>query len=304
MFGKRHIALNFYRQSEQRQTVPRNKQEAKIIVFASQKGGTGKTTTAQTLAACFTMFHGQRVLGVDLDPQGCFGAGLLRETPDTPKTADRLLIVPRADVSEYVIPVRPRLDLIPNHFRTNMREALESTPLSYDLLRRRLQPILPRYDYIIVDTPAGLSRSTQFGLDAADQVVLVLSCGKYALQGAANMLDWLSAHSQERRQLMPDVKVILNNFDERRCFDRDFKKELEYIFGADLMRSHIRPSVKIVEAAAQGITIMEKDEKNACVREFKQLSRELLGLPADATITPLPKQTATRPAPTALRLVS
>jgi len=152
-------------------------------------------------------------------------------------------------------------------------------PLSANVLRKQLSPVLARYDFILVDTPAGLCRSTQIGVDAADQVVIVISCGRYALQGTVSMIDWIGEICAKLCKRMPAVKVLLNNFNERRRFDREFKQEVEYIFGDDLYQTQIRPSIRIVEAAAQGLSVIEYTQLSPGVTDFKRLSREMLGLP-------------------------
>jgi len=249
--------------------------KARILTFVSQKGGTGKTTIAQNLAVCFAQNHAKRVLGVDLDPQGCFSEGLQLESIYTKKTSDSLLLVPQANAIEYVIPVRPNFDLIPNNFQKEIRDAVERMSLTPDLLRRRLSSLISKYDYIFLDTPAGLTRSTQFALDAADEIIIVLSCSKYALKGASAILDWIDSNDSVYKP-KPEIKVILNNYDERRRFDRQFKKDVEYIFGSDLYETHIHNSVKVVEAASNGVSIVEVSESHVCATDFRSLSREIL----------------------------
>src|SRR5262245_63277905 len=96
------------------------KEPAKVIAFVNQKGGAGKTTIAQNLAVSFGLYHDKRVLCVDLDPQGNLGQALLNSQIDTPKTADRLLVVPKANVDEYIVTVRHNIDLIHNRFQKEL----------------------------------------------------------------------------------------------------------------------------------------------------------------------------------------
>src|SRR5499427_11147169 len=77
------------------------KEPAKVIAFVNQKGGTGKTTIAQNLAVCFGLRHNKRLLCIDLDPQGNLGHGLVYDQINNPKTADRMLVVPKVDIDEY-----------------------------------------------------------------------------------------------------------------------------------------------------------------------------------------------------------
>ncbi len=251
---------------------------AQILAFVNQKGGVGKTTIAQNLAVCFGLRHNKRVLCIDLDPQGNLGHGLVYEQIDNPKTADRLLVVPRADVNEYIVNVRPNIDLIHNKFQKDLREAVDRLPLTPNLLRKQLGPALSRYDYVIIDTPAGLCRSTQVGVDAADQVILVVSCGMYGLKGMIAVVDWMAGIQKRLVKPMPSIKVALNNYDERRRFDREFIQEIERIFGDGLFRTRIRTSARVLEAAARGIAVIEYDDSCGAAQDFERLSREFLGL--------------------------
>jgi chromosome partitioning protein len=264
----------------QRETLvaPLQKEPAKVVAFVNQKGGTGKTTIAQNLAVCFGLRHNKRLLCVDLDPQGNLGHGLVYDQINNPKTADRMLVVPKVDIDEYIINVRTNIDLIHNKFQKDLREAVDRLPLTPNLLRKQLGSALRRYDYVIIDTPAGLCRSTQVGVDAADQVVLVVSCGMYGLKGMIGVVDWMAGIQKLLVRPMPSIKVVLNNYDERRRFDREFIQEIQRIFGADLFQTHIRTSTRIIEAAARGVAVIEYDNSCGAAQDFDWLSREFLGL--------------------------
>lgn len=257
---------------------PLKREPAQILAFVNQKGGTGKTTTAQNLAVCFGLRHDKRVLCIDLDPQGNLGQGLVYDQLNTPKTADRLLVVPKVNINEYIIPVRSNIDLIHNKFQKEVREAVDRLPLYPDLLRKQLGSTLTRYDYVIVDTPAGLCRSTQIGIDAANQVVLVVSCGMYGLKGMVAVIDWMAGIYGKLARPMPSIKVVLNNYDERRRFDREFRREILHIFGDDLFQTHIGTSARIIEASAQGMAVVERYPLCPAAEDFRCLSREILGL--------------------------
>jgi chromosome partitioning protein len=262
---------------------PPKKEPAQVLAFVNQKGGTGKTTTALNLAVCFGLHHDKRVLCVDLDPQGDLSQGLVYGQINSQKTADRLLVVPKLNIDEYIVPVRPNIDLIPNKYQKDLREAVDRLPLVHDLLRKQLGQAIKRYDYVIVDTPAGLCRSTQLGIDAADQVVIVVSCAMYGLKGIIAVIDWMASIYDQFTKRMPSIKVVLNNYDDRRRFDREFKREVLHIFGGDLLQTHIRTSPRIVEVAAQGVAVVEFDNPCSAAEDFKWLSLELLG-PVSAEI--------------------
>jgi chromosome partitioning protein len=269
------------RLQQKRSFAPIRKEPARILAFVNQKGGTGKTTVAQNLAVCFGLYHNQRVLCVDLDPQGNLGQGVLNNQIETPRTADRLLVVPKANVSEYIVTVRANIDLIPNRFQKELHDAVDRLPLNPDLLKRQLGPALYRYDYIIVDTPSGLCRSTQIGVEAAHQVIIVVSGGTYGLKDVIAVIDWMLGNCKRLIKPMPSIRVALNNYDEWRRFDQDLKFELQRIFGDELLQTHIRASERIIEAAAQGVSVVDGDHAYPVAEDFKWLCREILGLPLE-----------------------
>jgi chromosome partitioning protein len=256
--------------------------KAQVIAFVNQKGGTGKTTITQNLAVCLAQEHHQRVLCLDLDPQGNLGHSLVTEPIITTRTADRLLLVPTASIGEYIIPARAAVDLIPNRYQRDLRENVERLPLSENLLRRHLSHILTLYDFILIDTPAGLNRTTRAGIDVANQIILVVSCGSYTLRGISSLVSWIGDISAMQGRRTPALRVVLNYYDERQRFDRELARELQAVFGESLFQTRIRPSVRIVEAAARSMSVIEYLPTNGGAADFRQLSREILGLPLNA----------------------
>jgi len=281
MLEQVYVPVGAERHQHKRSFAPLKKGPAKVLAFVNQKGGAGKTTIAQNLAVCFGLYHDKRVLCVDLDPQGNLGQGLVHDRIDTPKTADRLLVVPKASVNEYIINVRPNIDLIHNKFQKELHETVDRLPLLPDLLRRQLGPALARYDYVFIDTPAGLCRSTQIGVEAANQVILIVSCGMYGLKDLTAVIEWMLENCKRLIKPMPSIRVALNNYDKHRRFDRDFKLELQRIFGDEALQTQIRASVRVTEAAAQGVAVVEHNHDCPVADDFKWLSREILGLPLE-----------------------
>ena len=160
----------------------------KILAFANHKGGVGKTTCAQNLAACLVEQHGQKVLAVDLDSQGNLTEGITRLTIDPEKTTFRLLLDEAADIDDYIVNLRPGFDIIPNLYQKEIEDLIFKRPEDYWRLTERLAPLRSKYDAILLDTPPGLGLPTKSAIAAADEVIIVLSCGFYALRGAATVL--------------------------------------------------------------------------------------------------------------------
>lgn len=270
---------------------------AQVIALVNQKGGTGKTTITHNLAVCLALEHNQRVLCIDLDPQGNLGHSLAAEPITSTKTADRLLLVPSANIAEYVLPVRAAVDLIPNRYQRDLRENVERLPVSENLLRKHLSRVMTQYDYILLDTPAGLTRSTQAGIDVAGQVMLVVSCGSYTLKGVSALVSWIGEISALRGKRSPAIRVALNHYDERQKIDRELEQELQGIFGDRLYQTRIRTSLRIVEAAARAKSVIEYLPISTASTDFRRLSREVIGLPI-SVVTPPPLATESQVAET------
>jgi chromosome partitioning protein len=100
----------------------------------------------------------------------------------------------------------------------------------------------------------------------------------YGLKGMIAVVDWMAGIHKWLVKPMPSIKVVLNNYDERRRFDREFIQEIRRIFGEDLFQTHIRTSTRIIEAAARGVAVIEYDNSCGAAQDFEWLSREFLGL--------------------------
>lgn len=258
---------------------PATSRRAKIIAFVNQKGGTGKTTISQNVAACFALVHNRQVLCVDLDPQGNLGQGMIAGAVNTTRTTDRMLLVPKPRISEYIIPLRPGLDLIPNRYQKDIHDSIEKLPHQSNLLRGKLTAVLPYYDFVVLDTPAGLGVPTRVAIEAADEVVVVMSCGMYALKGTATVLEGVNELCAAAGRKPPVLRVVLNNFDDRRRFDREFRREAARLFGDALYETYVRPNIRIAEAASHSQAVIEYNETSLGATDFKRLTREMLGLP-------------------------
>src|SRR5215218_927345 len=126
---------------------------SRIISCCNAKGGTGKTTVALNLASIFATHFRKKVLAIDLDPQGNLAVGLGIDPRELKKTSFRLLMDDTPEIEDYVINIKPKLDLIPNSLESNMESLLSSRRNRERLLESRLQPLRDTYDFIILDTP-------------------------------------------------------------------------------------------------------------------------------------------------------
>jgi len=257
---------------------------SKVIAFANHKGGVGKSTCAQNLAACLATQYGQQVLAIDLDSQGNLTDGLTRLTFNPERTSSRLLLDEAARLTDYVVNLSPGLDVIPNLYQPQIEDRISKLPEQYWRLKERLAPMRSAYQVIILDTPPGLGLPTRSAIAAADEVIIVLSCWFYALKGAATVLGVIMDLQREMNRSDLPIRILLNNYDERRNLDRRIKGALQEAFGADLFRTVIHANIKIGEAASARQSIIEYRQGSVGAQDFTNLAKEVLGLPLEEKI--------------------
>ena len=160
----------------------------RVIAVANQKGGVGKTTTAINLSACLAE-KGQKVLAIDMDPQGNMTSGLGIDKDEVEKNIYDLMIG-QAGVDEVLQKEAiENLDVIPTSIDLSAAEIeLIGVDDKEFIIRNAVQPIKDDYDYIIIDCPPSLSMLTINAMTTADSVLVPIQCEYYALEGLSQLI--------------------------------------------------------------------------------------------------------------------
>lgn len=248
----------------------------KTIVLANAKGGTGKTTTAVNLAACFAHTHGKRVLAIDLDSQGNLGISFGIDPRQLQFTSYHLLTAESPDISQYIIPVRDDLHVIPNAISADLENRLESSHNRDALLRQRLRAIRNKYDFVVIDTPPAMRTATMNAIVAADEVIVVVDCGYYALYGLTDLMRQIARVSDAYEKNGIVIRGLLNLFNRGQNLDRDVRREVSEFFGGLMIQTVIHKNVRIAEAASANLPVIEFDSSAPGAFDFLKLSKELL----------------------------
>ncbi len=249
---------------------------ARIYTLVNQKGGVGKTTTAINLGAYLARF-GQRVLVVDLDPQAnatsCLGVDKLSVNGGTYET-----LLGSAATPFILLNERLKLALLPSSPAMAGAEVELVEELARESrLKKALEPLVSRYDYILIDCPPSLGLLTVNGLVAAKDGVLVpVQCEYLALEGLGQLTQTIQ---RVRSALFPQLKVrgvVLTMFDPRTNLATDVVSEVNRHFPGQVFKSVVPRSVRLAEAPSYGLPISVYAPTSMGAQAYEALARELL----------------------------
>jgi chromosome partitioning protein len=249
---------------------------ARIYTLVNQKGGVGKTTTAINLGAYMAHF-GQHVLVVDLDPQAnatsCLGVDKA-----TVKGGTYESLLGSAAAPFVLLNERLKLALLPSSPALAGAEVELVEELARETrLKKALEPLVGRYDYILVDCPPSLGLLTINGLVAAKDGVLVpVQCEYLALEGLGQLTQTVQ---RVRSALFPDLKVrgvVLTMFDPRTNLSTDVVKEVNRHFPGQVFKAIIPRSVRLAEAPSYGLPILAYAPTSNGAQAYEAVTRELL----------------------------
>ncbi len=248
---------------------------ARIISIANQKGGVGKTTTSVNLSACLAE-KGKKVLIVDTDPQGNATSGLGLEAHED-KSVYNVLIddVPMEETIQGTM--IKKLDICPANINLAGAEVeLVSMVSRENRLKRAIDGIKDKYDYIIIDCPPSLGLITLNAFTASDSVLVPIQCEYYALEGLGQLINTIKLVQKHLNQDLVVEGVVLTMFDARTNLSTEVAIEVEKYFGNKVFQTIIPRNIKLSEAPSHGlpINLYDKDSKGA--ETYKNLAKELM----------------------------
>ena len=248
----------------------------RTVALANQKGGVGKSTTSINLAAALA-FQGQKILLVDLDPQGNATSGLGVDKSSVSQSIYEVLLedVPVEDVVEptsvrdlYVVPAT--IDL------AGAEIALVSAFSREQRLKNALKAIEGEYDFILIDCPPSLGLLTINALTAAEEVLIPIQSEYYALEGLSQLLQNVEL---VQKNINPGLVVggaVLTMYDARTNLSADVASQVRDFFGDRAYRTVIPRSVRLSEAPSYGEPIEAFDPMSRGAIAYRELGREFL----------------------------
>lgn len=248
----------------------------KIIAFANQKGGVGKTTTCVNVAS-YMAAMGKKVLLIDMDPQGNATSGVGIEKTSSTKTIYNV-IDGDAIVDEVILSTDiPNLDFIPATVDLAGAEIdLVQLPNRENIIKNRLARVRNKYDYIFIDCPPSLGLLTVNALTCCDSIVIPIQCEFYALEGLTQLMNTIKLVKKHLNPALDIEGVVLTMKDSRSNLITQVGNEIKTFFGKKVFETAIPRNIRLAEAPSHGTPIGVYDSSSKGAKAYLALAEEIL----------------------------
>ena len=249
----------------------------RVIAVANQKGGVGKTTTAVNLSSCLALL-GAKVLLIDVDPQGNSTSGLGIDK-STVKRCIYDCLVNDVPIEEVVIDTKvENLKLLPATIQLAGAEVeLVSVLARENMLKRALEKIKYRFDFVIMDCPPSLGLLTINAITAATSVLVPIQCEFYALEGLSQLMRTVGLVQKSLNPSLQLEGVVLTMFDARTNLSIQVVDEVKNHFRNKVYHTIIPRNIRLSEAPSHGKPIVQYDPKSRGAEVYMELAKEVLG---------------------------
>jgi len=250
----------------------------RVIAVANQKGGVGKTTTTVNLGACLAEL-GQRVLIVDLDPQGNASTGLGIENRGL-ETSMYHVLMHDVPLDNCIEPTDVRgLFLAPASLDLAGAEIELVPAFSRELrLSRAIAAVLDDFDYVLIDCPPSLGLLTVNGLSAAKEVLVPIQCEYYALEGLGQLLRNVDLVQRNLNAELHVSTIVCVMYDARTKLADQVVSEVREHFGEKVLKSVVPRSVRLAEAPSFGQPITTFDPRSRGALAYRDVAKEVHGV--------------------------
>ncbi len=248
----------------------------KTIAIANQKGGVGKTTTTINLSASLAEL-GYTVLVIDIDPQGNTTSGLGINKKKLKATVYDLILdeVKLDDVlSKSVV---DRVTVIPSDVDLAGAEIeLIGVEEKEFLLKKIVDPIRDRYDFIIIDCPPSLNTLTVNAMTTADSIIVPIQCEYYALEGLSQLVHTIDL---VQKRLNPELQIegiVFTMYDSRTNLSVQVVENVQKNLKQFIYKTMIPRNVRLAEAPSHGLPITLYDPKSTGAESYRSLAKEVI----------------------------
>lgn len=248
----------------------------RIIAIANQKGGVGKTTTAINLSACLAE-KGQKVLAIDMDPQGNMSSGLGLDKGSIDKTIYDM-ILGEIDVEDVINKgTIENLDILPSNVDLSAVEIeLIDEENKEFIVKNSIQKVRDNYDFVIIDCPPSLSLLTINAMTTADSVLVPIQCEYYALEGLSQLIRTVELVRDRLNPALNIEGVVFTMYDARTNLSLQVVENVKDNLQQNIYKTIIPRNIRLAEAPSHGLPINIYDSKSSGAESYRQLAQEVI----------------------------
>ena len=250
----------------------------RVIAVANQKGGVGKSTTAINLSACLAE-KGKKVLAIDIDPQGNTTSGLGVDKNNVENTLYELLLGEAEAKDTIVKDVVENVDLIPSNVNLSGAEIeLIGVDEKEYIMKKIIDKVRRKYDYIIMDCPPSLNMLTINALTAANSVLVPIQCEYYALEGLSQLIHTIELVKERLNKKLVMEGVVFTMYDARTNLSLQVVENVKDNLQQNIYKTIIPRNVRLAEAPSYGQPITLYDTRSAGAEAYRLLAEEVINI--------------------------